>query len=66
MALADDEERALQEGLVALLRRLAPAPLARSLVAELFTHLTEHEGVDLDRLRAATRDLVVRAVTDGP
>jgi AcrR family transcriptional regulator len=38
------------------------APLA----AELFTHLTEHEGVDLERLRAAMRDLVVRAVTDGP
>jgi hypothetical protein len=44
-----------------VLAHLLLAPLA----AEHFTHLTEHDGVDLERLRGALRHLVQR-VLDGP
>jgi AcrR family transcriptional regulator len=43
-----------------VLAHLLLAPLA----AEHFTHLTEHEGVDLGRIRAALRELVVRVLGD--
>jgi hypothetical protein len=45
-----------------VLAHLLLAPLA----AEHFTHLTEDEGVDLDRLRRALRDLVLRVMTGEP
>jgi AcrR family transcriptional regulator len=45
-----------------VLAHLLLAPLA----AEHFTHLTEDEGVDLDRLRRALRDLVLRVMTGRP
>jgi AcrR family transcriptional regulator len=41
-----------------VLAHLLLAPLA----AEHFTHLTEHDGVDLERLRAALRDMVLRVL----
>ena len=41
-----------------VLAHLLLAPLA----AEHFTHLTEHDGVDLERLRAALRDVVLRVL----
>ena len=41
-----------------VLAHLLLAPLA----AEHFTHLTEHDGVDLERLRTALRDMVLRVL----
>jgi AcrR family transcriptional regulator len=43
-----------------VLAHLLLAPLA----AELFTHLTEDEGIDLARLRAALKDLTSRVLAD--
>jgi len=43
-----------------VLAHLLLAPLA----AEHFTHLTEHDGVDLERLRAALRDMVLRVLDE--
>jgi AcrR family transcriptional regulator len=43
-----------------VLAHLLLAPLA----AEHFTHLTEHDGVDLERLRAALRHMVLRVLDE--
>ena len=43
-----------------VLAHLLLAPLA----AEHFTHLTEHDGVDLERLRTALRDVVLRVLDE--
>jgi AcrR family transcriptional regulator len=43
-----------------VLAHLLLAPLA----AEHFTHLTEHDGIDLDRLRAALRRVVLRVLDE--
>ena len=43
-----------------VLAHLLLAPLA----AEHFTHLTEHDGIDLDRLRAALRNVVLRVLDE--
>jgi len=43
-----------------VLAHLLLAPLA----AEHFTHLTEHDGVDLQRLRTALRDVVLRVLNE--
>jgi AcrR family transcriptional regulator len=43
-----------------VLAHLLLAPLA----AEHFTHLTEHDGVDLERLRAALRHVVLRVLDE--
>jgi AcrR family transcriptional regulator len=43
-----------------VLAHLLLAPLA----AEHFTHLTEHDGIDLERLRAALRHVVLRVLDE--
>jgi AcrR family transcriptional regulator len=43
-----------------VLAHLLLAPLA----AEHFTHLTEHDGIDIDRLRAALRHVVLRVLDE--
>jgi AcrR family transcriptional regulator len=45
-----------------VLAHLLLSPLA----AEHFAHLTEDEGIDLQRIRAALRDLVVRVLASAP